>query len=270
MKKKPSPDDGERKGSALTAKRAQQCPPPYYSLPCALELCDEVIALSAPAYRLLHQVAALHDGFNNGHIALSHHTMRAFGWRSNSTRERALLELLNAGLLFQTKPGYGRTPRLFALPWLAVANPDRLTLAPDSVMAMPDAGEVRRAMKNAKEGAEESATWSLQTGAFISRLPGCDGHAEISRRDIFVSLLPGHKKNLASREKGRKGVDSSREKGRENRLRPVGRDENPPLCPVGRDANSRTVNRCVIGVDASRTDPTGPDLTGDEMTGGAS
>ncbi|TDR04342.1 hypothetical protein [Paraburkholderia silvatlantica] len=221
------------------AKKTQPVPAPYYALPCALQLCDEVIALSSNAHRLLHQIAALHHGFDNGHIALPRATARLLGWRSHDTFERALCELLNAGLLFQTRPATGRRSRLFALAWLPVPKVQGLMFVPAAPVPMPGMAAVMAALKSLKKpGGGE--TWSLKTGAFVACVPG--------HKKKHAACLPGHKPELAACVAGH-----------ENQLWPGVQATNGGLRPDGRATNSAHVYRC-YGVDAQRTDTPEPDL----------
>lgn len=213
--------------------RAQPAPAPYYALPCALDLCDEVIALSHPAYRLLHQFAALHHGFDNGHISFPRATARALGWTSNRVFACALTELLNTGLLCQTRPRIGRQPRLFALAWLPVTKVAGLTLIPDLV-PMPEMAAVQAALKKLKKSGTPQ-TWSLQTGEFVAH-------------------LWGHEKKLAAHPWGHKANLPPTRGGDENHLWPTSGATKAALSPTCGAANAAHVSRYVAGVDTPEPD----------------
>ncbi|CAG9264426.1 hypothetical protein PUN4_460017 [Paraburkholderia unamae] len=228
--------------------RAQQCPPPYYSIPCALDFCDEVRALSAHAYRLLHQIAALHHGFDNGHIAFTRATAHALGWTSNRVFDRALSDLLNSGLLFQTRLGAGRQPRLFALAWLPVTKVGGLALIPDTVL-MPEMASVQVALKKLKSS-QTPETWSLQTGA-------------------FVASPWGHEKKHAAHLRGHKTEPAAHLWGGGNQLSPTRGATNTALSPTCGATIAAHVSRYVMGVDAQHTDTTEPDLPASKNGGRA-
>jgi hypothetical protein len=258
-------------GTAYDRKRGQPCPRPYYSLPCALQLCDEVIALSSNAHRLLHQVAALHHGYenSNGHIALPRSTMRALGWRSHDMFERALSELLNTGLLFQTRPATGNRPRLFALTFYPVTKPDGLTFIPDGPVPMPGMTAVLAVLADLNNGGA-GATWSMKTGAFVARVPGRYGQPDISRRDTSAARVPGHKKKSAACVPGRNGDFAACVPGGANQLPPDGRATHGGLPPDGRATNRAHVYRCLKGVDVDLPATPEPDLLTRSKQGGAS
>lgn len=252
-------------------KYSQQCAQPYYTLPCALDLCDEVIALSHPGYRLLHQAAALHHGFDNGHIALSRRTLRALGWTSNDTFERALAELLNVGLLFQTRPQTGRKPRLFALAWLPVTKLAGLAFPPDAPVLMPEKAAVQAVLKDLNRGSA-GATWNLQSGTFVACQPGGNGHSDMSRHHAFVACVPAHEFFLAARQPGHKDDLAACVPGGETQLRPVSRATKTGLPPASRATNSPYVGRCVQGLDAEPPDTPAPAddlLLCDQKSGGS-
>jgi hypothetical protein len=154
----------------VTAKRpvsTELVAKPYYSVPSALELCDDVLGLSDKAYRLLHQLCALHDGFNNGHLQVSRQVFRAMGWRTHRVLDKALTELLSAGLVVQTRPPNSRAPRLFALAWLRISHRDGLINPPDLPFSLPDDRATQRALKIARrESQGELLSWSLQNCEF--------------------------------------------------------------------------------------------------------
>jgi hypothetical protein len=250
-------------------KSTQSCPTPFYALPCALQLCDEVIAMSASAYRLLHQFAALHHGFDNGHLAFPRATGRALGWRSHDTFERALFELLNSGLLFQTRPAIGSRPRLFALTWLPVTKVAGLTFVPD-VVPMPGMAAVLAVLTDLNKGGA-GATWSMKTGVFVARPSGRNGQSDISRRDTFVAFVPGHKEKSAARQTGGNSDFVACVPGRATQLWPDGRATNGSLWPDGRATNRAHVRRSVKGVDGGMhieiPEPAPPE---DQKAGGTS
>ncbi len=78
----------------------------------------DYISLSYSAKALLTDVGAQYNGGNNGDLQCSRSVMASRGWVSNATRERALKELIDAGMLVLTKPGgRGIGPNLYAMTW---------------------------------------------------------------------------------------------------------------------------------------------------------
>lgn len=74
--------------------------------------------LGYPARALLIDIARQYTGSNNGRLVACAKYLKPFGWNSNSTVTRALVELKAAGLLIETRMGM-RPNRAawFALGW---------------------------------------------------------------------------------------------------------------------------------------------------------
>lgn len=80
--------------------------------------------LSAHATKLLMDIACQYQGSNNGDLAAAWKVMKARGWKSEETLNRAKKELLESGLICETRKG--RRPNvcsLYALTWFAL-DPD--------------------------------------------------------------------------------------------------------------------------------------------------
>jgi len=78
----------------------------------------DYITLSLAAKALLNDIGAQYNGWNNGDLQCSRTVMSERGWTSNSTRERALKELIEAGLIVMTRQGgRGIGPNLYAITW---------------------------------------------------------------------------------------------------------------------------------------------------------
>lgn len=78
------------------------------------------IGLSLKARALLLDLGAQFRGHNNGDLAAAWSVMRARGWKSKDTLRRALLELLAAGLIEQTRQGGLHCASLYAFTWIEV------------------------------------------------------------------------------------------------------------------------------------------------------
>ncbi len=69
--------------------------------------------LSAKAVKLLIDIAMQYDGNNNGDLCTAWKIMRVRGWKSEQTLQAAKNELLQAGLIAETRKG--RRPNLCSL-----------------------------------------------------------------------------------------------------------------------------------------------------------
>lgn len=79
------------------------------------------IGLNAHARMLLWDLAAQYRGDNNGDLCAAWKLMRPRGWKSEETLNNAKRELLEAGLIFETRKGARPNKcSLFALTWYAL------------------------------------------------------------------------------------------------------------------------------------------------------
>jgi hypothetical protein len=96
----------------------------YFSaLPHAL--LDSVAFMGAghPARSLLFDLIRQHNGRNNGHIQMAVPWMKTRGWTSNDVLHRAKLELIERGLIIQTRQGgLNMGANLYAVTWLDISN----------------------------------------------------------------------------------------------------------------------------------------------------
>ncbi|MCE4510320.1 hypothetical protein [Xanthomonas hortorum] len=76
--------------------------------------------LSMKARALLLDLGAQFTGYNNGDQSAAWSVMRKRGWKSKDTLRRALLELLEAGLIEQTRQGGLHWCSLFAFTWMGI------------------------------------------------------------------------------------------------------------------------------------------------------
>jgi hypothetical protein len=98
-----------------------------------------LVVLQSPGYRaashvarsLLLDIAAQHTGRNNGALVACAKYLQPLGWRSNDTIVRARRELLELGLLLETRKG-ARPNRAawYALTWQALDVTDGLDINP--------------------------------------------------------------------------------------------------------------------------------------------
>jgi hypothetical protein len=77
--------------------------------------------LSGNATKLLIQIAGKYRGKNNGDLSASFKTMKASGWRSETTLNKALKELLDKGFLVKTRQGhFPKKCCLYGITWRAI------------------------------------------------------------------------------------------------------------------------------------------------------
>ena len=75
--------------------------------------------LGFPAVKLLFDIARQYNGANNGKLVACTKYLQPLGWKSNATIYRALRELLDSNLLFETrKGGWPNKAAWFAVTWL--------------------------------------------------------------------------------------------------------------------------------------------------------
>lgn len=75
---------------------------------------------SAPAIKLLCELARQFNGHNNGDLCATLSLLKTRGWKSSDTISWALKELRHYGLIALTRQGGLLGPSLFALTWIAI------------------------------------------------------------------------------------------------------------------------------------------------------
>lgn len=90
----------------------------FLALPHNLINAPKFQDLSGNATKLLIQMAGQYTGKNNGDLSAPFKTMKAVGWRSQTTLNKALNELLALGFLVRTRQGhFPKTCSLYGLTW---------------------------------------------------------------------------------------------------------------------------------------------------------
>ena len=75
------------------------------------------------AIKLLLAIARGYNGSNNGDLCAAYSIMRARGWRSQSTLDWSIKELIHYGLIQKTRQGtLTKKPSLYALTWRPIDN----------------------------------------------------------------------------------------------------------------------------------------------------
>ncbi|CAN7312211.1 hypothetical protein LJR029_005473 [Caballeronia sp. LjRoot29] len=87
------------------------------------------LGLSAHARMLLVDIAAQYSGDNNGDFSIAWVLMKPRGWKSEDTLSKAKKELLESGLVVETRKGARpNKASLYALTWLALDQHPKLDM----------------------------------------------------------------------------------------------------------------------------------------------
>lgn len=93
----------------------------FFALPLSVLNSPNGRALSLKAKALLYDLGASYRHGHNGDTAITWSMLKARGWASKQTLERARDELLHFGMIEQTRQGgLGIGPNLYAFTWLAI------------------------------------------------------------------------------------------------------------------------------------------------------
>lgn len=92
----------------------------FFRMPVAVLDSPAYCGLSFKARALLMDLGAQFRGSNNGDLAAPWSWMSKRGWKSKDTLQRALHELLAAGMIELTRQGGLHCPNLYAFTWLAI------------------------------------------------------------------------------------------------------------------------------------------------------
>ena len=105
----------------------------FFAMPLAVIYSAQYRGVSSNATRLLLDIAAQHNRKNNGALVCCNKYLDQLGWNSNDTIYKAKCELLEAGLLIETRKG--KRPNVaswYALGWLSLEVQLGLDLKPSS------------------------------------------------------------------------------------------------------------------------------------------
>lgn len=92
----------------------------FFGIPAAVLDSDNYKAMSFKARALLLDLGSQYRGHNNGDLAAAWSIMKRRGWKSKDTLQRALRELLEAGMIEQTRWGGLHCCSLYGVTWLAI------------------------------------------------------------------------------------------------------------------------------------------------------
>ena len=136
----------------------------FRQIPCSVLDGRAYIDCSPHARMLLFDLFALYSGCNNGNLSVAWSRMKPRGWRSEATLHKAKKELLQSGLIVETRMG-ARPNRcsLYAITCYALDENDKLEMTSSSyprgkyklkdpteiVVVLPEAQRINRIIKNA-------------------------------------------------------------------------------------------------------------------------
>ena len=94
---------------------------PFVALPLSVLNGMEYLGLNSYARMLLVDLAVQYRGNNNGDLSMAFKQMKLRGWKSEDTLSKAKRDLLEAGLIVETRKGARPNKcSLFALTWHAL------------------------------------------------------------------------------------------------------------------------------------------------------
>lgn len=92
----------------------------FAGVPRAVLSTNKYRSLSGWARALLLEIAEQYTGRNNGDLTASWSVMKAKGWRSPGTLEKARKDLLSVGFISLTRQGGRNRCSLYAVTWYAI------------------------------------------------------------------------------------------------------------------------------------------------------
>lgn len=96
---------------------------PYSAIPHSVLDSTAFKGASQPAKALLFDLMRQHNGKNNGHKHLSFSWLASRGWKSRDVIQRARAELIERGLVIQTRQGgLNIGASRYAVTWLKITN----------------------------------------------------------------------------------------------------------------------------------------------------
>ena len=137
---------------------------PFRAIPSSVLDGRAYLNCSPHARMLLFDLFALYSGSNNGDLSVAWSRMKPRGWRSEATLHKAKKELLESGLIVQTRMGARPNKcSLYAITCYALDENDKLEMTNRSyprgkyklkdpteiAVVLPEAQRITRIMKNA-------------------------------------------------------------------------------------------------------------------------
>lgn len=112
-------------------KRPESISGGYSAIPWAVIDSTAFAGASDKAKSLLFALMRQHSGNNNGHLHLARAWLNGHGWTCDANNKKARDELIERGLIFQTRRGgLNMGADLFALTWFDISNYVGLDISP--------------------------------------------------------------------------------------------------------------------------------------------
>jgi len=106
----------------------------YLALPHAVMNSANFQELSGKATKLLLELGRQYRGTNNGDLSAAWAILKPRGWKSRTTIEEAVAELIKHGLIEKTRQGGRNACNLYALTWKPIDQCDgKLDVSPTNV-----------------------------------------------------------------------------------------------------------------------------------------
>lgn len=150
---------------------------PYCAVPHAVLDSQAFKGATDRAKSLLYALMRQHNGGNNGRLQLTDKWLAAHGWTSKGNNATARNELLERGLIVQTRRGgLNSGCNWFALTWLPITNYSGLEISANSYHQ--GAWHDCKLQPTARRKPPENARRPPATGAALPRLSGQQKAAE--------------------------------------------------------------------------------------------
>lgn len=158
---------------ARIKKPSEAAPGRYSALPHVVLDSPAYTGASVTAKALLNELIRQHNGSNNGRLHLTHTWLVDRGWSSKSTVEKARTELIERGLIIQTKQGgLFIGPNWYALTWLSITNYVGLEIGPHqyhpgawNCCDLPPTARRKPPVKKREDQPDHRGSLDLTTGA---------------------------------------------------------------------------------------------------------
>jgi hypothetical protein len=103
----------------------------FFAIPHAVSNCPTYRGLSSKAVKLIVDMGSQFNGANNGDLCAAWKVMQPRGWKSEETLHLAKHELLDAGMIAETRKG--RRPNLcglYGITWLKLNPSNKYDIQP--------------------------------------------------------------------------------------------------------------------------------------------
>lgn len=108
---------------AKQKRRPEQLGSKYSGIPWEVQDSTAYKGASGTATKMLFEIIRIHNGQNNGHLAVSESWLRTRGWNSSDVIHRAKNELVERNLIVKTRQGgFNMGPDWWAVTWLSISD----------------------------------------------------------------------------------------------------------------------------------------------------